>query len=320
MFKVKQRNRKKLFKRAMLTRKEQPARRRIMPGEAGRSLWVSVSLWIAFLLVGGYILFFSPALMVQRVSIEGESVIPLEEYEDLIEASLEGAYFGILQKRNYFLVPTREIATRVLEHYPLLSGATVKRHFPDTLVLLLREDPAILLWCSNGPCYRVQNGRAISAPYSEDDRYVSSRLSVIDESALSVQLGAALPVEPYLETFRAIRDGLSRLTVGGVSVSATTPSRHSNELALSISEGWRLLVAVDRPAEESLGVLRVFLDEYGKERPDRSKLDSLDLRVAGKVFYAESGQPLEEAKPIESEPATHPDKEDDAKKKRKSGR
>jgi hypothetical protein len=317
MFKAGKHGREKLFEQAMLARKERPTRRRTVPGETESLPWVSVSLWTAFALVGGYILLFSPALMIQRVTVEGESVVPLGEYEDFAETSLAGAYFGILKKRNYFLAPTGEIAGRMLERYPLLSDATVERHFPDTLSFSLHEAPAILHWCSGGPCYGVREGRAVAFPYAEDDRYASSRLSVIDESALPVQIGALLPVEPYLETFRTARDSLARLTESEVLPIATTPSRHSNELALSTEEGWRLFIAVDRPTEESLGTLSVFLAEYGREHPDRSKLDTVDLRVEGKVFYAESGQPAEEAETSEGDPAASLDKEN-AKKKKKS--
>lgn len=317
MFKVKKHGREKLFEQAMLARKERPARRRTVPGEIESLPWVSASLWTAFALVGGYILFFSPALMIQRVSVGGGSVIPLAEYEDFAETSLEGTYLGVFKKRNYFLVPTREIADHILERYPLLSGVLVERRFPNTLSLSLREAPALLRWCSGGPCYGVRDGRAVSIPYSEDDRYASSRLSVIDESALPVQVGTLLPVEPYLETFRIMRSGLARLTEREAPAVATTPSRHSNELTLSTGENWRLLIAVDRPAEESLGTLSVFLNEYGKEHPDRSKLDSVDLRVEGKVFYAESGQPVEEAKSTEDS-STNPSDKQDTKKKKKS--
>lgn len=303
----------------MLARKERPTRRRAVPGEIESLPWVSASLWTAFALVGGYILFFSPALMIQRVSVEGESVVPLAEYEDFAEMSLEGTYLGVFKKRNFFLVPTREITDHILERYPLLSGVVVERRFPNTLSLSLREAPALLRWCSGGPCYGVRDGRAVSIPYSEDDRYASSRLSVIDESALPVQVGALLPVEPYLETFRIMRSGLARLTEREAPAVATTPSRHSNELTLSTGESWRLLIAIDRPAEESLGTLSVFLDEYEKEHPDRSKLDSVDLRVEGKVFYAESGQPTEEVESAETGSTTSSDKED-VKKKKKSDR
>lgn len=318
MFRVKKQSREKLFEQAMLVRKERPGRRRTVPGEAESLPWVSVSLWTAFALVGGYVLLFSPGLMVQRVSIVGESVIPIEEYEEFVGTSLDETYFGFLKKRNYFLVPTEEITDRILERYPLLSHVKIERRFPDTLSLSFTESPVLLRWCSGGPCYGVRGGKAVLVQYAEDDRYASSQLSVVDESALSVHAGAALPVEPYLESFRFAREGLSRLIAGDVLPIATTPSRYSNELALSTGEGWRLLIAVDRPVEESLGALSVFLREYEKEHPDRSGLGSIDLRVEGKVFYAELTQPVQE-KDLSAEKQNSPSAgEEDTKKKKKS--
>lgn len=316
MFKARQRSRKELFERAMFERKDRGVRRRTVPGETQSPRWVPVLLWVAFALVGGYILFFSPVLMVQRVSVEGESVISSAEYQAFVETALTGSYFGIFQKRNYFLIPTEEITVSLLERYPLLSAVRVHRRFPNSLTLSLHEAPAILRWCSGGPCYGIRNGVATMLPYAEDERYRASQLSVIDESALPVQAGAVLLVEPYLESFRSARDLLGRMMAGTVAMTATTPSRHSNEIALSTGEGWRLLIVVDRPVEESLGILQVFLDEYAREHTDRSRLESVDLRVEGKVFYVEkSGSPTE--MPLLDEPA--PGKKVETKKK-KSGR
>lgn len=315
MFKARKHGREKLFERAMLARKEKVVRRRMAPGETAPLPWVSVSLWAAFSLVGGYVLFFSPALMIQKVSVEGASVIPLIEYQALAETELEGAYLGVVSRRNFFFAPTGRITERVLERYPKLSAATVSRHFPDSLTLSLEEAPVILRWCSGGPCYGIRDGRAAVIPFSEDERYESVRLSVIDASALPVQIGAVLPVETYLESFRVARDGLERIIAGPVSAVASTPSRHSNELALSTGEGWRLLIAVHRPAEESLGTLRIFLDEYAKEHADRTRLESVDLRVEGKVFYAESGQPVSES--VSPDPSTAAPETVDTKKKEK---
>lgn len=315
MFKAKKRGREKLFEQAMLSRKDRPVRRRVVSGERVALPWVPLSLWTAFSLVGGYILFFSPSLMIRTVTVEGESVIPRHEYQDFAESVLEGEYLGIFKKRNYFLVPTEEIANQILERYPLLSESVVKRDFPDGLTVLVREAPALLRWCSGGPCYGIRGGKAANIPYAEDDRYASSRLSVIDESALPVEIGNTLPVDPYLETFRSFRTGFGQLGAGEIVPIATTPSRHSNELSLSTSEGWRLSIAVNRPAEESLGTLQIFLAEYAKEHADRSRLISVDLRVEGKAFYIESGQSAEETEPVEA-PSVSSEKETQRKKKK----
>lgn len=291
-FKAKKIDRGQLFKKAMLARREKIVRRQPKGKNDGGTLpWVSVLLWSSFLFVGGYIVFFSPALLVQEISVEGESIIPIEEYQAMIETELMGNYFGVLKKRNFFLIPTKHITEDVLQRYPKIAQLSLDRQFPDRLVVRLNEDPALLRWCSGGPCYSVRDGRAVAVPFADDVRYASVRLSVIDASALPVVIGEPLPIGPYLDTFFVLWKNLPKITAGAVDLVATTPSRHSGELQVLTGEGWKLLVSVERPADESLGALRLFLEEYAKEHSSRQRLSSVDLRVEGKIFYAEIGEP-----------------------------
>lgn len=282
--------------------------------------WVPLALWAAFSLVGGYVLFFSPSLSVVRIEVRGESIIPSTEYQTLIEEELEGSYFRLIQKRNYFLLPLEHIAAILLERYPKLSQVALERSFPDGLQVNLSESPAILLWCSGGPCYGLRGGVATTLAHAEDGRYDESRLTVIDESALPVKSGTPLPVERYLEAFQFLHSTLPKIISTRVSTVATTPSRHSNELAIMTEEGWRILVSVERPIELNVGMLQVFLGEYAQNHVDRSRLDSIDLRVEGKVFYADQKEESSALAPVSQDGELPKPAEEVRKKKKDSGR
>ncbi len=281
-------DRSKIFKDAMSPRKGKPFRRRIPAGGSSpSSRWISLLLWSAFGLVGGYILFFSPLLRIQEVSVEGTSIISTDEYQMVAETEMTGAYLGWLSKRNFFLVPVTAIERTLLERFPLLSRLTVERRFPDRITLRLTENPVMLCWCAGGPCYGVRDGRAVVIGQVDESRYATVKLSVIDGSAVPVEVGDFLPVDQYLETFQAVHAQLPKIVTGTVGREAVTPSRHSGELTLFLDEGWRLTLSVERPPEESLGMLKIFLDEYVRGGKERSQLASVDLRVEGKVFYVE---------------------------------
>ncbi len=317
MFTAKKPTREKLFEKAMLSRKDRIAPRRTAHSGVSRFPWVSVSLWSAFSLVGGYILFFSPALMVRGVVIEGERLFPSAEYQALVESVMENTSFGILEHQNYFFVPTDRIATSILNRYPHITNVSVEREFPDSVRVSLTESSSILLWCAGGPCYGVRAGRAVLVPFAEEERYDALRLSVIDESALPIVSGGdMLPVEPYLTSLRTAQEIFLKLGVGSLSPIARTPSRYSGELTFSTEEGWNLILSVERPAEKSLGTLRAFLAEYAKDHADRSRLASIDLRVDGKIFYAEKSTSVLEA--FLPDVAVVNDKSTE-KKKKKSG-
>ncbi len=284
----KKQSRERLFTKAMLPRRGKIIRRNVVRGEEKNQFWITASLWAAFLLVSGQTLLFSPALMIQTVTVEGESVIPSIEYQTLAEEEMARTMLGIFKQRNFFLVPTERIVARILERYPKVSSVFVERKFPDRIVLRLTEAPVLLRWCSGGPCYGIRDGRAVTVPFADDIRYESTQLSVIDLSALPVEVGEPLPVEPYVNTFYAARERLAKFTQGTPSLIATTPSRYSEEIVMVTGENWKLSLSTTRPVEESLGTLRIFLDEYGKDRPDRSKLQSVDLRIDGRIFYTET--------------------------------
>lgn len=304
-----------MFEDAMLARKGKPLRRRIPASSSPSPRWISLLLWLAFALVGGYILFFSPALHIQEISVEGESIIPFAEYQTAAETEMTGTYFSWLSKRNFFLVPSAAIERALLDRFPLLSQLSVERRFPDRITLRLTERPVILHWCAGGPCYGVRDGRAVVIGQADESRYATVRLSVIDGSALPVNLGESIPVDQYLETFRIVHEQLPKIVTGTVDREAVTPSRHSGELVLSLEEGWRLTLSVERPPEESLGMLKIFLDEYVRGGKERSQLASVDLRVEGKVFYAERGGSTAEAVVPTT---TDPEEKPVLKKKKKS--
>lgn len=278
----------KIFEAAVLARKKKTFRRRLPEGERDRSVGVAFTLWAFFLLACSYILFLSPLLMIQEISVEGTSIISTAEYRAFVETEMSGTYLGWFSKRNYFFFPSKKIQEQMSVRFPLLAGIIVERHFPDRVTFHLTENDSLLKWCSGGPCYGIRNHRSVLMPFADDDRYVPVQLSVIDESAVPVSVGDILPVESYLEILRTFHDQLPRFVSTTIQNVATTPSRYSHELLLTTGEGWRLLVSVKRPPEETLGMLRAFLEEYQTSGKDRSALVSVDLRVEGRMFYVEN--------------------------------
>lgn len=302
MFTSKKNSRGDLFKKAMLGRGKRTLTRRSQPsGEEHKVPLTAIFLWSAFGIVSGYMLFFSPALLITQVEVRGESILPLTEYETVGREWIDGHYLRIVPKRNLLLIRPRALESVLLERYPKLSRVSVHRVFPSTLQIYLDEAPLLLRWCSGGPCYTLRDGRAAILPGIEDTRYDSVRLSIIDTSARPVTVGADFPVNEYFETQSFLHQEFGRVVSTSLKQTAMTPSRHSNELMFTTEEGWSFFVATDRPAEPSLGALQVFLTEYAKDYPDRSDLSWVDLRIEGKIFYADRNREASELVPVEEE-------------------
>lgn len=263
-------------------------------------------------------LFFSPVLRVETVVVSGESIVPTSEYEVFVREQLAGRYLQLFPRNNFFFLPKGLIQEGLRGQYPKLSRVTVIRSFPETIRIALEEDSLLLRWCAGGPCHALRDGKALSIPHAEDPRYDAVRLSVIDMSARPVAVGSLLPVAAHLETFSALWTGFPSLFVTALQDTAFTPSRHSDELSVMTEEGWRVLFPTNRSAESSLGALRIFLAEYKKDHPDRSALAWIDLRVEGKVFFADKGNgevQLIEPISVDLEEKSETKKQDTKKKK-----
>ncbi len=66
-------------------------------------------LFSGFLAICVYVLLFSPFLDITKISVEGNQDIPSEDIESVVGRGLEGKYFGIFPKANFFLVNEKNI-------------------------------------------------------------------------------------------------------------------------------------------------------------------------------------------------------------------
>jgi len=164
-------------------------------------LWIVVCL-LAVLLAGELLFHFviAPRLVVKNVRIS--TSLRLSEEEVL-------AIAGLGQSEYYFRLDTEEIRRR-LESYPMIRSASVKKHFPDTVELILEErEPLSML------LYEAPGGRSV--PVVIDDEGVvfeiGPAVSTWNLPVLTgvkfreLTAGARLPeqVRPLLEELKALQ-------------------------------------------------------------------------------------------------------------------
>lgn len=291
MFGSKKNGRQELFKKAMLSRSKRAApRRNLVEAEKKNYFWPAFFLWLAFVIVSGYMLFFSPGLSVSLVRVNGDSILPLEEYEQYVQQSIQGRYAGFIPKNNFFLIPVKSIERELSRQYPKIAHVRVERQFPMGIRVTIEESPLLFRWCSGGPCYAFREGELQFLPAVEDLRYELIQLSIIDDSALPVTISDRFDADTYFQAFDFFYLKTPQQIGTDIQREAHTPSRHSQELSLETEEGWSIQLSTERAPESSLRALQVFLEDYAREHADRKQLLRVDLRVEGKIFFADQSQ------------------------------
>ncbi len=289
--------------------------RRPLPEASQRSPLLGL-LWIFLLGTLVYVLFFSPFLLIDSVSVKGAERLEPATVESFIQAEIHGKHLSLFPKNNFLLLRPTHLAEKVAEYFPLTQTVSVTRVFPSHLELTLTERASVLLWCSGGPCYLVnEEGRTEEARRALDEAN-SERIIVIDTSAQPIRQGQALfdfdlpsfaaEIEPYF------RDRLN-LEVGREYQAS---SRFAHELRVKTRDGYFIYLSTELPLEKTISDLALFFE---KELPaeKRQELEYIDARTENRLYYLLRGQsPVasETEAELQEQPA---EKKDENTKKKK---
>lgn len=260
-----------------------PKQKKRMPRWALR-LWVLLGS-LAILITGIWYLFHLRYFRIsgeENIAVRGTFVLSASEVARVTLENISGSYAGIIPRDNLVVVSPQRLERELLRKFPQLSGVTISKDFPHTLVVVVEERALWGAYCvrqtgGGRPCwYLDRHGTA----YEEISSLAGWLLPIIIGES-SVKLGASAVAEDTLILFDKTRDVLGALSIRPLTlaISSTTPT----DGRISTEEGWDILITTPRPPQEWAGVLKTILEkEVG---PKRLQLDYVDLRFGNKVFY-----------------------------------
>lgn len=280
--------------------------------EGRTGFWGVACLWGIFGATVVYAAVFSPFLLIDHVTVVGAEQSDAARVEAFVRERLVGRSFGMIPRGNFLLVRSAALERALAFEFPLLRSVAVTREFPTGLAVRVEERDAIVLWCSGGPCYRLDDdGRAREgepALRAENRPFV---ITVTELGARPVAIGetvsdASLPVfvSTLVPAFRE-RFGI------GLGRDFTTASRFAGEVGVRTEEGWEVLFNTNVPIQTALDDLALLFDQ-GFAGQKRADLTSVDLRTEHRIYYVmkdASGQPVApETVAVPSAPLMKPEK------------
>lgn len=317
------RKRKTLLSTVILPRRNRPARlrKRLQSDDSTKYSigWPSfyALLWILFFGSLPALAFLSPVLHVDELSFSSNDVsidgAVRKRAEELIAEpaplTIPGATLPMVWLRR------NEMVSTLLREFPVLRSARVDPSFPNTIRIALEFRRSVLMLCSAGPCFLVDDHGTAYAAASEGEQD-TSLLRLVDQSGKSVVLGEKVVSDLFLSYAEGIRAHLRDETGVDVDGKAMTPSRLSNELRFRTSEGWELWLDADVPVDRLLLELRTLFAKT-LSRDIRASLVYLDLRVPGKVFYRDRGSEETKSEAVEAGSESTAVKTESKEKKKK---
>jgi citrate lyase gamma subunit len=249
--------------------------------------------WFLLVLFAGvciYILFFSPELKVENIIVSGNQQISSADIDSRVFSAMDSKRWKYFSKRNFFFADKNEI-TRVLKNsFTRLEVLDVKKIFPNTIQVDVKERQPELVWCSGGVCYFADKEGLLFAgvDLKEQEQDKNNFLTIIDDNAKPVDMGKTKIQKNFVEYLKEIDSMITGELNFSLADNYHTPALASGEVFAKIAEadsdGWTLKLDSSISPQDSKKIIQTVLEKDISE--DQLKnLDYMDISVKGKVYY-----------------------------------
>lgn len=255
----------------------------------GGAIFLRIFTWIlisGFVGVVGYVLFFSPFMMIDEISIRGEENLKKEDVLTVVESSLSGKYLDVLQKNNFILASKGNIKNDLRGKFKRIEDVAVAKEFPNKLAITIKEIRANLLFCSGDFCWVInERGKAFAkADFSANEFGESSLVVLRDTNSKDITQEDIWLEEDLMRFVLDVKDGLENGLNIGIKKECSTPAIISGDLRIETVQGWKIYLNKNLGSEKTLEMLKIILAN-NIDQEKRANLEYIDLRVNNKAYY-----------------------------------
>ncbi len=232
-------------------------------------------------LIAGTLL--APQFRVKTITIEGSDERTKTEAETIARTFLarEASVFG---SARTFLVPRERLAAELTSLLPHIASARVVRRLPGTVEIRIQEKVAVAYLNQDSALYAMDGAGRIIAQATAEEAATSGLPRVRNIQATSpVRLGDDVLNEEVIALLHDVVVLLPERVNASIR-EFLVPAVGTEEVHVRTDRGWTLLLDAKRPFADQLAVLeKILTEELNPKALER--LEYMDLRVPGKVFY-----------------------------------
>lgn len=256
--------------------------------------WYAVLLFIIILAVF-YFLLFLPEIQIKNIEISGNEKVDKssikEVSESIINKKIIGFYKWSLATKSIFLANLQNINNNILNKFPQIDSVEIKKEFPETLTLKVKERIPVAVFCQSGAiekCFFIDEKGVIfeELPAVQQGMFIVQQTlnvknvfvgeNVIDKNAMEaiLKIEKTLKDNFQINILSALISAPSKLDITTVAPQDGVPPSGKN---------WRIYFDLN----SNIGLQAVKMDLLLKNEisPDaRKKLQYIDLRF-DRAYY-----------------------------------
>jgi hypothetical protein len=227
--------------------------------------------------------------MIREVAYTGYETVSLSELREKGASILSGKYLRIIPKNNFFFFPKEALIREVEDLSPKIRAVTIRRFFPDQLVIRIEERPVVVVWrSSDGDFLLHDDGVAFSHPRISLADGMERSFVIFDEAGRATQPGERVAESNMPEFLGDFSQKFESRFDRKLTRDVRLTSRFSGELLFHVEDGFDILIDSHQPVDDIITTLQAALDR-GIPEADRTRLSRVDLRTPNKVYYTVKG-------------------------------
>ncbi|MDP2930820.1 MAG: FtsQ-type POTRA domain-containing protein [bacterium] len=226
-----------------------------------------------------YLAALAPFFQIKKILIFGQEKIAPEQVLQIANASFLTKKILFFESQSIFLIKTSRLKALIIKKFPIIEGIKIKRLWPDSLGIEIKERQAIGAWCRDIDCFNIDKIGVIFEPVKpgiETGIIVRSR-QINEEIELGIEV-----IEP--KTLSLILDTQKRIAEKtNLTIKEFYLYENENRLNAKTEEGWQVYFDLEGDLNWQILELELLLE---KTLPleKRHDLEYIDLRF-NKVFY-----------------------------------
>ena len=260
-------------------------------GRGGRRIFSKILIAffvLAFFGITVYIIFFSPFLLVTKISINGNQDLSANAIGSAVSSEISGKYLNALAKNNIMLISEERIKNIIQDKFKRIKDVQIRKIFPETLQISVVERESMFILCSNNNCFIIDDD---GVPYAradfESNELRENELLVLnDDGNKEIKIGENVVAPDFMQYLLDIKNKLKNELNLEIDRNYRTPRLVSGDIRVTTSEGWMIYFDKNLSVEKEIETLKLVLEKIeNSENEKRANLEYIDLRIENKVYY-----------------------------------
>lgn len=237
-----------------------------------KMFWLFV---LVFLIIDGlfYVFVFSQIFQIKEIKISGSNVVANEILEKIVASGIEKKV--ILPTKAIFLADLSNVEKEILNKFPEIKRAQIKREFPNTLILTVEARDSFMVFCQDKEnCFKVDEEGVVFEQGREANEFF------VFVPGKQIILGEQVMAGEYLQSIKEIQASLNQ----DLKIETKEFWLLGDRLTVKTNDGYEIYFDLKADVLGQVFNLSQVLKE--KIPPEqRGNLKYIDLRFGNRVYF-----------------------------------